>query len=597
MTAALPLLPLLARGVALRCLRSSTTGLFPELRLASLLLSVDRDRKRFADSIALEVPRSGRSRYEPGERFRFALYASAAHAERLQRIESLLRGLPGAAPRREPDIVFGDNWAFDSIEDLVPDGVIDAQTLAREAAHLRAQGRVRMRLVSPVRLALRDSGARKGRQRYARSERDVTDDALSHACTQSLVALKFCSGAQHWQVPDLRLRIVRRELFLLPSTTAAEPGRKTLDEGLMGEIVVEPAEPDGLDLWPCLVLLQYLGIGQGRAFGLGRFQCETLVGECRKHRQSVEHDLLRRAAEERNLTLAWRHVGRADDLREWPGIPASGDDADDAQRSSPEEHSAWFDRLSERLADGQHAPAPLRPVEIAKPEGGVRRLQIPGFRDRVAQRALLQVIEPALDPLLSEAAYGFRRGRGREQARDRLLAWERAGARVVGAIDLGECFDALPWPRIEARLRSLFGDEPAVAQIMSCLEAPHADGAPRTRGLPPGAPLSPILADLMLDPIDRAMVRTGHGALRLGETLVVVGANRAAVEAALARVLRSLADIGCATDRSHVQVHAFEAGFRMFGYRFFGGLALPGRPGARSVAVDEGVGWLAGAEA
>lgn len=592
MTGELPLLPILARSIVLRCLRATETGLFPERRLASLLLSADAGHKRFADSIALEVPRSGRIRHASGEPLRFALYALAAHRERLGRIEALLRALPQAAPRRGPDIAFGDNWVVETVEDLVPGGAIDAQAIEREAAPLRASGRARMRLVSPVRMALGRGDKARGRARFAQSEADVTDAALSHALTQSLVALKFCCGAEDWQAPNLRLRIVRKELFLVApglagSAKSFDPRRKPLDEGLMGEIVVEPADPQAPDPWPLLVLLQYFGIGQSRAFGLGRFQCETLDGECRKHRQRTTHVLLSQAADERNLGLAWRHVAGADDLREWPGPVLAGDDADDLRQPPSAQCDAWLDALSQTLAEGNHAPAPLRPVEIAKPDGGVRRLQIPGFRDRVAQRAVLQVLEPALDPLFSDAAYGFRRGRGREQARDRLLMHERAGDRIVGETDIRAFFDAVAWWRIETRLRCLLGDEPAVDQILRWLEAPCTEGEPRTQGLPQGAPLSPLLSHLMLDRFDRAMTRAGHRHLRHGDTLVVVGAHRGAVEAALARAARLFADMGCAPDRDAVRIAAFADGVRAFGYRFLGGLSLPGRRAALSVAVDE----------
>ncbi len=581
------ILPILSRRVILRCQRATTIGLFPERSLASLLLAADAQHKDFADSVSLEVPRSGRIRYEPGERFEFALHASAAHADRLSRIETLLRGLPGSAPRHDDDVAFGDNWSLDSIEALCPTRGIDAQTLETEAAHLRENVRIRMRLVSPVRIALRRSSKAKGRLRYARGEQDLTDEALSHALTQSLVALKFCCGASDWTPPDIRLRIVRRELFFVAPAKTSAPSRKPLDEGLMGEIIVEPAGQDAADLLWHLALLQYFGIGQGRAFGLGRFQLETLAGDCRKLRPSAVQDLLQRAAEERNLTLAWRHVGLADDLREWPGPVASGDDADEVQQQSTEQYNAWLDRLADTVAAGNHSPAPLRPVDIAKPDGGVRRLQIPGFRDRVAQRAVLQVIEPALDVLFSEAAYGFRRGRGREQARDRLLMHERAGDHYIGETDIRAFFDAVAWWRVETRLRCLFGDDPAVNQIMRWLETPCLEGEPRTQGLPQGAPLSPILSNLMLDHFDRVLTGAGHKLVRFADDLVIVGKARSEVEAGLSLAAQVLADCGLTLKLDKTRIATFKEGFRFLGYQFVGGLAVPTRRNSLAVAVDE----------
>ncbi len=586
------ILPIACRRIILRCLRDTSIGLFPEYRLAALLLSADAEHKDFADSLCIEVPRSGRVRYRSGEHFEFALYAAAPHAQRLSRVETLLRGLPESAPVTGEGVAFGDNWALQAIEDLLPDGGIHDRALDAEVAHWRGIERFRLRLTSPTRIVRPNAGASRGRMRYARSEGDIDDVALSHALTQSLVALKFNCAAADWRVPQIPLKIISKELFLVSPTHALATHRtKVLDEGLMGELVVEWAQPPDDDHWRHLLLLQFLGIGQGRAFGLGRIQLEALDGTRRKVLPRATHDLLQRAADDRNLALAYRHVANADDLREWPGPVVDSDDQEDHRRLPSDEQyrqqHRLLDTLATTLAAAAHMPAALRPVSVPKPDGGVRQLQIPSFSDRVAQRAVLQEIEPVLDPLFADCAYGFRRGRGREQARDRLLRHERDGERFVAETDIRAFFDTVAWWRIEARLRCLFGDDPVVGQILRWVEAPRADDEPRDEGLPQGAPLSPLLSNLMLDHFDRVLTGAGHSLVRFADDLVIVGKQRDAVEAGLALAAQVLAEGGLTLKLDKTRVCTFADGFRFLGYQFIGGLAVPSKAGSFAVVLDE----------
>lgn len=566
------LLPMPARRVRLRCLRETTVGLFPEARIGSLLLSVEAAHKDHADSLSIEVPRSARARWREGEVFEFALFALAPDAGKLAAVERLLAGLPGAAPRRGEDIAFGDNWALESISDLDELGAFDPAALAAEARLWQDILRFRLRFTSPLRIALGQS-ARKGRARYARVESDVDDAALSRALTQSLVSLKFACGASDWEVPQLSLRILRKELFLVdPGHRASGRNAKPLDEGLLGEVLVEWTEPPTPAQWQHLVLLQYLGVGQGRGFGLGRMLIEQPNGQHTKLMPAGLHDALARAAAEGNVELAHRHVRGAADLRDWPGWQERENEADDCGEALAD--IARCDAISRALASGTVDPAHLRPVPVVKPDGGVRELLIPSFFDRVAQRALLQAIEPPLDALFADCSFGFRRGRGREQARERLLMLFRQGYVWVGETDIRKFFDEVAWWRIETRLRCLFGTEPLVPQLLRWIEAPRSDGAARTQGLPQGASLSPLLSNLMLDHLDHAVLAAGHQLVRFADDLVVLGRTQAEVEAGLALVAGVLADAGLALKLDKTRSVRFDKGFRFLGYQFVGDLAV-----------------------
>ena len=267
------MLPVIARRVVLRCLRDTDIGAFPEFRLGALLLSVDAQHKNHADSIALEVPRTAKVRYARHDHFEFRLYAAAGHADRLKRIEALLRELPHSSAVSGSDIAFGDNWALHGIEDLYAHGPLQLDALDVEVAQWRGAMRFRLQLTSPLRIALTETHGARRIRRYLDAPADIDDGVLQRALTQALVHLKFIFGDRHWRVPEFPLRIVEQQLWCVGSPVS--PGGKRpnpYEEGLLGEWLVEWTAPPEDTHWRHLLLLTRFGAGQGRAFGLGRMR-------------------------------------------------------------------------------------------------------------------------------------------------------------------------------------------------------------------------------------------------------------------------------------------------------------------------------------
>jgi hypothetical protein len=275
----IPLLPLIAQRIRLTCLRDTTIGLFPEAQLSSLLLSTQPEHKNHQDSVSIEVPRSMRGRVRVGDRFEFALFASVLDSARLAVVEELLRALPGSAPKFPHPVAFADNWRLQSMHPLDSAGMIDSAFIAAEAALWAPIPRFRIRLTSPLRILSGRKGVR-GRSRFCGSAKDVDDRVFNEALANSLVSLKREFHLLDWKFPDYNLRIVRNELYFVdPSQRQTSKGAKPLDEGLIGEVVVEWLTPPSTAQWQHLVLLQYLGLGQSRRLGLGRMRLELMSGE------------------------------------------------------------------------------------------------------------------------------------------------------------------------------------------------------------------------------------------------------------------------------------------------------------------------------
>ncbi len=185
-----------------------------------------------------------------------------------------------------------------------------------------------------------------------------------------------------------------------------------------------------------------------------------------------------------------------------------------------------------KLLAGEYVPAPVRRVDIPKPQGdGVRTLGIPTGVDRLIQQALNQVLQPIFEPTFSEASYGFRPGRNAHQALQAAKHYVAAGKRWVVDIDLEKFFDRVNHDLLMGKLAKKIDDPRVLKLVRRYLEAGMMSGglvSPRTEGTPQGGPLSPLLSNIMLDELDRELERRGFAFCRYADDCnIYVGSERA----------------------------------------------------------------------
>lgn len=169
--------------------------------------------------------------------------------------------------------------------------------------------------------------------------------------------------------------------------------------------------------------------------------------------------------------------------------------------------------LKASLLLGTHKPSPVLQVEIPKASGGKRRLGIPTVTDRLIQQGLLQVLTPIFDPIFSERSYGFRPGRSAQDGVLQSQAYIREGYSWVVDLDLEQFFDEVPHDVLMGRIRRKVSDRPVLKLIRSYLEADveiEGQRFPRRKGVPQGGPLSPLLANILLDDLDKELEKRGH---------------------------------------------------------------------------------------
>jgi group II intron reverse transcriptase/maturase len=195
--------------------------------------------------------------------------------------------------------------------------------------------------------------------------------------------------------------------------------------------------------------------------------------------------------------------------------------------------------LCEQLLSGAYQPTVVRRVEIEKRGGGLRTLGIPSVLDRFIQQACMQVLQPIFDPTFSEHSHGFRPGRRAQDAIREAQGYVQEGRHWVVDVDLEKFFDRVNHDVLMGRLTKRIEDKRMLSLIRRYLEAGMmADGVviERHEGTPQGGPLSPLLANVLLDEVDRELERTGHRFVRYADDSNVYVHSKKAGERVMARL-------------------------------------------------------------
>ena len=301
-------------------------------------------------------------------------------------------------------------------------------------------------------------------------------------------------------------------------------------------------------------------------------------GEAGRAPVSDEANSPRRDTENTGLGLPNRVLGAAltrQNLRQaWKRVKANqgaaGVDGLDINQTARLLATAW-PTIREQLLRGTYRPSPVRRATIPKADGGERELGIPTVTDRLIQQALLQVLQPMLDSAFSEHSYGFRPGR---RAHDAILAAQghiQSGRGIVVDVDLEKFFDRVNHDILIDRLQKRIDDAGVIRLIRAYLNSgimSHGIVLERYQGTPQGGPLSPLLANVMLDEVDKVLEKHGHCFARYADDCNVYVRSHKAGERVMALLRRCYAKLGLKVNEAKSAV-ADVRGRKFLGYSFW----------------------------
>ncbi len=596
------LLPVRSLIVVLEALESSRPGFFHQPALAAFLRHLTNSPDNFDRHIRLDSPESGRIHYQAGQYYRFQVFILGEAPGLAQTLIQSLKKLPHSAPRNDQPLPFRGNWRLHSLQDgfsTLPIrhaeelSAFGPEELEQESRLWQGHEQLHWLWLSPARL-LKDKTHRKdlkGEARYCHDSRDLNGALLLERLHDAFADLLRRGG----QSPSPRpasppCELQQAHLFWMDATYRDMKGKTSAMGGLSGiaQLKLPPDLP--LAWWKLLVLGQYSGMGQRTAFGWGRYQLQTMDKLLSYRRCLPAASLLQWCRDPDNLSGAWRHVMSNTDIILDPAETWREDDELDSQ--PPEAPIQRLQADLDNIAQGSYVPPPLRGYLIPKKNGGVRPLAVPPIYDRVLQRGVAQILTPALEKLMSQGSHGFRPGRSRITARYAIQAAWREGYRWVYESDIRDFFDSVRLDLLEDRLRAIYGEDPLVAAILKWMRADvifQGERIERHHGLPQGSPLSPLMANLMLDDFDSDMEALGFRLIRFADDFIILCKTPEEAEAAGQAARASLEEHGLKLHPDKTRITPMEDGFKYLGYLFVNDMALDvsgSRPGAEKPALQ-----------
>lgn len=225
--------------------------------------------------------------------------------------------------------------------------------------------------------------------------------------------------------------------------------------------------------------------------------------------------------------------------------------------------------LEEQITQGAYRPLPLMRIAVDKGNGESRGLSIPTVRDRVAQAAAFNVLEPVLEAEFEQCSFAYRKGRSWQQAVHKVKEYYDQGYRWVLDADIDAFFDSVPHEKLLDKVERLVTEGSIRRLVISWVKAEVWDGeglSCLTKGIPQGSVISPILANLYLDELDEELLSRGIRLVRYADDFLVLCKSKEKALEAQELTEDVLGRMSLVLDES--EVVSFDQGFRFLGVIF-----------------------------
>ncbi len=284
----------------------------------------------------------------------------------------------------------------------------------------------------------------------------------------------------------------------------------------------------------------------------------------RRPRKRKLHSLYDKVFALKNLHQAWEKV------RSNKGAPGCDGQSIKQFRANEAENLL---ALHEQLTAKTYRPHPVKRVAIQKCGGGKRLLGIPAVVDRIVQQAVLQILQPIFEQKFSEHSHGFRPKRGCASALDVVDRAVGYGYEWIVDADIEKFFDTVDHDILLAEVNEEIADGSVLRLIRMFLESGVMVGGGEIEatelGTPQGGPLSPLLANIYLHPLDVAMQEGGFGLVRYADDFVIFARVRRRAEEALGLATEILESLKLRLHPEKTRIAAIDEGFDFLGFRYF----------------------------
>lgn len=493
------------------------------------------------DGLLLDAPEQARVALRTGDRYAFGFTLLAPdRGQAGQRLEYVVRGLRSVGRKAtKRGAVLGGNFRVEQVTDLVaqtewrPGQMLESIPRAHiddEIARLADHPTLTLRFLAPLR-AHRSKHDRAAGQTYFGREY-FRPEMLAARIAGRLRSLGVYPPAAAESFRPEHVEVVENRLVWLDLKYGRRNANQSLD-GALGRVALRIREPA---IVPWLVWGQYVRVGESTRFGHGRFRIEEL---------GPEPFAAPRAASLLDLAFQGTALDRtAEKLQLAPGVAS---------------------QAAAALIAGQHQPEPHARVTIPARGGARRELAIPSRLDRALQRAVHELLAPAVDQLFEESSFAYRAGLSRQRAAAAIRQAYQRGHRWALKADIARFFDTIDHRELHERLSAYLGDDRLVAAIMAWMRA----GAPAAgRGVPTGAPLSPLVANLLLDQFDEQIRAAGGRLVRYADDFMILFREHSQAEAMTMAAREAAEDLCLQLNHEKTALVDLSEPFEYLGFRF-----------------------------
>lgn len=575
-----PLLPLYGLSVTLEFTEPAEFTFFHQMTVDAFCRSMLGSPEKYKQNLTSEAPESGRLHYTLGDYYRFSLLSFGGHKNHFQPFISRLLALPDSAPVKDKASPLRNNIKLHQLTDLVDSKpLVNAQGLdpftakhlidmahAWQPSDTQYPRQIQLQWLSPVRL-MRNSDERKqhkltGEARFCRDKSHITPALLVQRIIESLITLMSELGHTPNSVIEpqlyqgLALTLSKADLFWVDTPYYSKDQADNTNGGMIGQLTLTQTAPIPYGIWQGLILGQFIGVGQRRTSGMGKYQL-LLSNEQPKYNQPFPLRS-RRAQTLLSLALDAKQLNQAIALAE-------------QKETLSQKQQAQINTAVGQLNKANYQPPPLFGQLIPKKDGSDRTLAVAPLFDRVLQKSVSLTLSPSIDAIFYHRSFAYRKGHSRQQARfDIQQAW-REGYRWVYESDVEDFFDAIDRRQLLNRLTALFGQDPifdAINAWLSCDVVFNGQRIERPTGIPQGSPLSPLLANFILDDFDNDLETHGFRLVRFADDFIILCKSKMEAELAAEVVKNSLAELGLSINQEKSHIVSLEQGFKFLGYLF-----------------------------